>query len=173
MPTTQPAVIDLLLAGIQQVCTAVDPTAALPDGWPGPTQAKTIVTIGGTSAPTAEGAQDWAYLGALSREELYDVVLIVSVTIGGDGLRSLVAGADAQKAARDLAYLQMAAIETWLVDRCAPGGGPTLGQFFNTGTRKGGWCGLKHQALQETDGVNAAQGASAEFHVTVCVYAII
>jgi len=164
--TTQPAVIDLLLTGIRSSLT--DQSQLVTDGFPaGSGEPIVMVSVGGTNNPTALGAQVYMYLGAKTKREEYDLEIVVSVVLGGDGQQSQVAGADAQKAARDLAYSAVHAVEAFII------ADPTLGQFFNTGARKGGWVGIKDMTLKQTDDATAAIGAIGEVMMTLHVIALI
>lgn len=163
--TTQPQVIDLLLTGIR--AAVADQSIAVTDGFPGPGEPTVIVSVGGTSDATTDGQKTWAYLGAHRMWEKYKVGITVSVVYGGDGQQAEVAGADAQKAARDMAFLVVHAIENFLV------ADPTLGQFFNTGNVLGGWITLVDVKLQQTDDQTAAIGAIAEVAMHCEVNALI
>lgn len=165
--STMPDVIDLLLTGIRS--SLADQTILVSDGYPPGANPTITVSVGGLSSPTAVSVQSWAYLGAKSKFERYKVEIVVSVMIGGDGQQSQVTGADAQKSARDMAYSVVHAIETYLIATATP----SLNHFFNTGPRKGGWCGLEDMELKQTDDMLAAAGCIAEVVMQLGVTAII
>jgi hypothetical protein len=163
--TTAPAVIDLLISRWQALSFPAGTLIA--DGFPGPNEPVVIVAVGGMSEPTVDGMQQWAYLGAKTKEDVYKIDCTVSVVLGGDGIQAGVVGADAQKAARDLAMQVFHAIEADLISD------PTLGQFFNTPPVKGGWVGIEDVRLQQTDDITAATGSIADVRFNVRVKALI
>jgi len=167
--TTMPSVVDLLITRWNALLTGGTFPAGtfIADGYPGPDIPTVMVAVGGTPEPTAEGTQTWAYLGAKTKEENYKVQAVVSVGFGGDGEQAEVTGADAQQAARNLAYTVGHAIESDLI------ADPTLGQFFNTPPVKGGWAGIEDMALMQTDEDSAAMGVLAEMRITIAVKALI
>lgn len=140
--STVPEVTDLVLTGIKAHLD--DKTILVSDGYPGATRPTVIVAVGGTGEAVATGRQNWAYLGAKTREENYDLLITTSVSIGGDGQDAETPGADAMKAARDLAYEVVHVIEEFFV------ADPTLGNYFTTGARRGGWVGIQDTQLLET-----------------------
>lgn len=163
--SSQAQVIDLLLVGIR--AQLADQSILVADGFPGTNEPQVIVTVGGTEEATADGAQSWAYLGAKRKWDKYSVAIVVSVVVGGDGVQSEVVGADAQQAARNLAFSVMRPIELWLKSD------PTLGQFFNTGQMQGGWLGLEGVQLLQSNDTNAAVGAIAALSLKVAITALI
>lgn len=164
--TTAPAVIDALLTRWATLTIAYPTAAATPDalaltdGWPGTYQPQLIVAVGGTPEYTADGKQEWAGLGAFRKWERYSVHCLATAWLGGDG-GTPEATSDMQKAARDMAFAAVHAVEANVL------ADPTLGGQFPLG----GWAAVEDVQEKQTDDTDAAQGRSASVMFTVAVKA--
>lgn len=90
-----PAVVDWLLANLPNLPTVAGVDNFVSDAWP-LSNAKLLVIVGGTVAPTAVDAQTTASTGDIRKED-YVVSVEFHVKTGDSGN-------DAQKAVRDLAF---------------------------------------------------------------------
>src|SRR5450631_2408544 len=121
-----PHVIDALITKFQTMSIAglVDsqgnPIQTLPvyDGYPGPSWETPFVAVGGAAGPTARSRQAWMSLGqnmpGPAKDERGEIYCMAKAIAGGDGWTGDGTGADAQKAARDNAYVIVAAAEAAL-----------------------------------------------------------
>ncbi len=141
-----PDVVDALLSkirGLAAVTGAVPPVTVY-DGFSGPNVPDVFVQVGGEAEPTADGAQDWAVLGDFDRDERYVVNCYVFAFVGGSDDSGTSGAGDAQKTARDRAFVIVHAIETALRSD------PTLA---NGGTALVTWCGFgnPHFTVEQSD----------------------
>ena len=148
--TSVPAVIDTLEA-LWRAAMAGEVDVQVSDGFPGPTQANDIVTIGGTTANTEEGESKPAGLGIAVIEEDFNVHCAISC------YRGAATDLSDQKIARDAAYS--------LLDRCL--------DAVYADVQLGGactWAIFDRHALKQSDTNDATSGRAAEIGFTLRVY---
>jgi hypothetical protein len=119
LTTSIPHAIDAILALVRALNMKVDnDPIEIFDGLAGPNVPDIFVQIGGVEQVTADGTQQWHSLGstpgiAPPRDENYQIRCGVFAYIGGADA-DVSTASDAQKAARDIAFTVLAAIETGL-----------------------------------------------------------
>ena len=137
-------VLDALIAMLRALpSTSGNPPVAVYDGPPGPNEPDLFVSIAG-NGETIGGPQEWASLGgttgAPARDEHYVIDGFVFSIVGGDNVSGVTGISDAQKSARDAAYVIFHDFESALrLD-------PKL-----SGTLRDGWAGIADHRLVQTD----------------------
>lgn len=174
--SSQPVIIDLLVAKFQGLDLTVDGQPVLVyDGIEGPDEEDNFVVVMGWPADGANesgATQEPAYIGVpLTREENYDIAVVVSCFVGGDDAGGTDGAEDAQRSARiNAASLESAIEAAMLAD-------PNLSIQSGGGTPPCVWCLLQGTKLSQTppfseDG-EGAMGRFANYLMRFHVYAVL